>query len=210
MIVSENGKPTGDLRLSVDECRPIRSSRMQPSTRAARKTCCVAPPQEYLRANIPISGRRSKNSSREAANGSLRRDGHELCAAKSGAAPADRSTLGPLWVIFDRFNVALRCPVTPRKRTSGPLAFMSTRPSGIVSGTTTFVIPSGGPFVALIVAQTGAVRWRDDGIASTPTNGVGIQPTQAAWEYAGDIAALKFIGVTGTVAVDAAVYRAAS
>jgi hypothetical protein len=32
------------------------------------------------------------------------------------------------WVIFDRFGVALRCPIIPRKRTSGQLAFMSTRP----------------------------------------------------------------------------------
>jgi hypothetical protein len=33
------------------------------------------------------------------------------------------------WVIFDRFNVVLRCPAILRKRTSGPLVFMSTRPS---------------------------------------------------------------------------------
>jgi hypothetical protein len=31
-------------------------------------------------------------------------------------------------IIFDRFNMALRCPVI-RKRTSEPLAFMSTRPN---------------------------------------------------------------------------------
>jgi hypothetical protein len=35
----------------------------------------------------------------------------------------------PLWVIFDRFSVALRYPLIPQKRASGPLAFMSTRPN---------------------------------------------------------------------------------
>jgi hypothetical protein len=57
--------------------------------------------------------------------------------------------------------------------------------------------------------QTGAVRWREDDVAPTPTSGVSLQATQAAFEYSGNIAALKFIGVTGTVAVGAAVYRAA-
>jgi hypothetical protein len=53
------------------------------------------------------------------------------------------------------------------------------------------------------------VRWRDDGIAPTPTSGMIMEVTKPAFEYAGDVAALKFIGVTGTVAVDAAIYRAA-
>jgi hypothetical protein len=35
-------------------------------------------------------------------------------------------------VIFDRFNVALRCQVIPRKPTSGLLEFISTRPSPIL------------------------------------------------------------------------------
>jgi hypothetical protein len=38
-------------------------------------------------------------------------------------------TAGPyIGVIFDRFIVALRCPIIPEKRISGPLALMSTRP----------------------------------------------------------------------------------
>jgi hypothetical protein len=40
-----------------------------------------------------------------------------------------RGLVSPVWVILDGFNMALRCPVIPRKRKSGLLALMSTRPS---------------------------------------------------------------------------------
>jgi hypothetical protein len=74
-------------------------------------------------------------------------------------------------------------------------------------GTTAFVIPSNAN-MALIVAQTGAVTWRDDGVAPNITSGMPINPTfpQSYFEYSGNLAAIRFCGVTGTVSIVASFY----
>ncbi len=59
----------------------------------------------------------------------------------------------------------------------------------------------------LLVAETGAVRWRDDGVAPTPSSGMIIEPTMPVFEYSGDVTSLLFIAVSGTVAIDASFYR---
>ncbi len=79
--------------------------------------------------------------------------------------------------------------------------------AGFASGTTAFVVPTGVNVKVLLVAETGAVRWRDDKISPTPTSGMGV--TQPPFEYSGDVGAIEFISVSGTVAVDASFYRQA-
>ena len=80
--------------------------------------------------------------------------------------------------------------------------------SQIISGTTPFVIPTSAN-VVLLVCETGAVRFRDDGGAVSASVGMIIQPTlPVPFEYSGSLSAISFYGVTGTVAVDASFYRA--
>lgn len=78
--------------------------------------------------------------------------------------------------------------------------------AGIVSGTTTFVMPTGAN-LAVIAVATGAVNWRDDGAAPTPTSGMPMLVTQPPLEYSGNLSAIQFISVSGTVAVNAALYK---
>jgi hypothetical protein len=60
---------------------------------------------------------------------------------------------------------------------------------------------------ALICAETGPVRFRDDGTSPTPSVGMFIAPTiPVPFEYSGDLASIQFVNVTGTVSVDAAFY----
>lgn len=80
--------------------------------------------------------------------------------------------------------------------------------AGFVTGTTAFVVPTGANLV-LLVAETGAVRWRDDGTAPTPTAGIPMQTSSPPLEYSGDPSAMLFVAVSGTVAVDASFYRVA-
>ena len=78
--------------------------------------------------------------------------------------------------------------------------------AGFASGTTAFVTPTGVNVKVLLVAESGRVRWRDDKTAPTPTSGMLMGATQAPFEYSGDVAAIKFISVSGTVAIDCAFY----
>lgn len=94
--------------------------------------------------------------------------------------------------------------VTVAAQTTSAQAFASVT----VTATTTFVVPVGSN-LALLVAESGAVRWRDDGVAPTPTTGMLIEPTQPPFEYSGDLNAIQFIAVSGTAAVDAALYQVA-
>jgi hypothetical protein len=77
-----------------------------------------------------------------------------------------------------------------------------------VSGTTApFVIPSAANMVVLI-AKTGQVRWRDDGVSPNITSGMPMAVTSPPpyFEYSGDLAAWRACGVTWTVAVDCSFY----
>lgn len=80
--------------------------------------------------------------------------------------------------------------------------------NGIVSGTTAFVMPIEAN-LAVITVGTGPCTWRDDGTAPTPTSGMPMQVSSPPLEYSGDLSAIKFIGVTGTVSVSAALYKLA-
>jgi hypothetical protein len=62
------------------------------------------------------------------------------------------------------------------------------------------------PNLALLVAGTGSLRFRDDGTAPTPSLGVLLATGLAPYEYSGDISQLALVGVSGTVAVSIAFY----
>jgi len=81
--------------------------------------------------------------------------------------------------------------------------------AGIVTATTTLATIPVGANLALFAAQTGACSWRDDGVNPTPSSGVLMTPSQPVFEYSGDLSAVRFIGVTGTVSVAAALYKSA-
>jgi hypothetical protein len=76
-----------------------------------------------------------------------------------------------------------------------------------VAATTLFVIPSSANMV-LFVVETGPIRWRDDGGTLTVSTGVLVQPTVSPFEYSGSLGAIRFLGVTGTVQIDASFYHA--
>lgn len=80
--------------------------------------------------------------------------------------------------------------------------------SVVVTGTTHFTVPSGANFAAL-VAESSPVRWRDDGVAPTPSSGMIMQTSQVPFEYSGDLNAIQFISVSGTAAVSASLYKVA-
>lgn len=80
--------------------------------------------------------------------------------------------------------------------------------NGIVSGTTTFVIPTDAN-MAVIAAQTTTLVWRDDGTAPTPTAGMPIQVSTPPLEYSGNLKAIQFVSVAGTAALSAALYKTA-
>jgi hypothetical protein len=94
--------------------------------------------------------------------------------------------------------------ITVAAQTTSPQAFASVT----VTATTTFVVPP-GTNLALLVAESGAVRWRDDGVAPTPTAGMLMEPTQPPFEYSGDINAISFIAVSASATVDASLYKVA-
>jgi hypothetical protein len=85
-----------------------------------------------------------------------------------------------------------------------PLGFTSVA----VSGATAVKLPvPAGANMVLLVCETGACRFRDDGVAPSATSGVLIQPTAAIpFEYSGSLTAIQFFGVTGTVSIDCAFY----
>lgn len=64
-----------------------------------------------------------------------------------------------------------------------------------------------GPNFAFIIAETQAVRWRDDGTAPTATVGVPLA-AGVAFGYDGDLRKLQFIGQAGQAIVNVALYRA--
>ncbi len=77
--------------------------------------------------------------------------------------------------------------------------------AGIVTGTTNFTIPAGANLA--VVTAGGSLNWRDDGMAPTPSSGMPMLVSQPPLEYSGNLSAIKFISVSGTVSVSAALYR---
>lgn len=59
---------------------------------------------------------------------------------------------------------------------------------------------------ALLQAEAGNVRWRDDGVAPTATVGMLIVANSDFW-YTGDIKRLSLIGVDGNAILNASGYK---
>lgn len=82
--------------------------------------------------------------------------------------------------------------------------------NGIVSATTTFVMPSPPANLAVIAAiGTTTCIWRDDGIAPSGTAGIPILVSTPPFEYSGNLSAIQFACVGATATVVAALYRVA-
>lgn len=77
--------------------------------------------------------------------------------------------------------------------------------SAVLISTCTGGIPTGAS-IALIVAETQAVRWRDDGTA--PTAGVGMPiAVNGSLSYQGDLTKFQVIQQTASATVDIAFYN---
>lgn len=63
-----------------------------------------------------------------------------------------------------------------------------------------------GARLAVFIAETQAVRWRDDG--SDPTGSVGMPlATGAQWTYPGNLSAIKFIEQTASAKLNVSYYK---
>ena len=73
-----------------------------------------------------------------------------------------------------------------------------------LSAAATLTVPAGAT-MALIVAETQAVRWRDDGTA--PTSSVGMPlATGVSLSYDGDLKAIRFIQQTASATLNVSYY----
>lgn len=73
-----------------------------------------------------------------------------------------------------------------------------------LSASTALTVPTGAT-MALIVAETQAVRWRDDGTAPTASVGMPLA-TGVSLSYDGDLKAIRFIEQTASAKLNVAYY----
>jgi ABC-type nickel/cobalt efflux system permease component RcnA len=73
-----------------------------------------------------------------------------------------------------------------------------------LSASTALTVPVGAT-MALIVAETQAVRWRDDGTAPTATVGMPLA-TGTSLSYDGDLKAIRFIQQTASAVLNVSYY----
>jgi len=73
-----------------------------------------------------------------------------------------------------------------------------------LSASTALTVPVGAT-MALIVAETQAVRWRDDGTAPTASVGMPLA-TGTSLSYDGDLKAIRFIQQTASAVLNVSYY----
>ena len=73
-----------------------------------------------------------------------------------------------------------------------------------LSASTALTVPTGAT-MALIVAETQAVRWRDDGVAPTATVGMPLS-VGFSLSYDGDLKAIRFIQQTASAVLNISYY----
>lgn len=73
-----------------------------------------------------------------------------------------------------------------------------------LSAAATLTVPAGAT-IALIVAETQAVRWRDDGTAPTASVGMPLA-TGVSLSYDGDLRAIRFIQQTASATLNVSYY----
>lgn len=76
-----------------------------------------------------------------------------------------------------------------------------------LSAATALTVPTGANF-AVIIAETQAVRFRDDGTAPTATVGMALAVAQE-FEYAGNLSAIRFIEQTASAKLNVSYYKIA-
>lgn len=92
-------------------------------------------------------------------------------------------------------------PVRQYKGNGRPIGYQQITSLSAAVG---LAVPAGARY-ATIVAETQAVRWRDDG--TNPTTSVGMSlPTGVILDYSGDLAAIKFIEATASAKLNVAYY----
>ena len=62
------------------------------------------------------------------------------------------------------------------------------------------------PCIALLQAETQAIRWRDDGTAPTATVGMILNVGDAPYPYDGDLSMIRFIQVAATATLNVSFY----
>ena len=62
------------------------------------------------------------------------------------------------------------------------------------------------PVIALLQAETQAIRWRDDSTAPTATVGMILNVGDAPYPYDGDLNAIRFIQVAATATLNVSYY----
>lgn len=73
-----------------------------------------------------------------------------------------------------------------------------------LSDSTALTVPTGAT-MALIVAETQAVRWRDDGVAPTASIGMPLA-TGVSLSYDGDLKAIRFIQQLASATLNVSYY----
>jgi hypothetical protein len=73
-----------------------------------------------------------------------------------------------------------------------------------LSASTALTVPTGAT-MALIVAETQGVRWRDDGVAPTASVGMPLA-TGVSLSYDGDLKAIRFIQQTASATLNVSYY----
>ena len=73
-----------------------------------------------------------------------------------------------------------------------------------LSASTALTVPTGAT-LALIVAETQAVRWRDDGTAPTASVGMPLA-TGVSLSYDGNLTAIRFIQQTASAIINVSYY----
>lgn len=86
-----------------------------------------------------------------------------------------------------------------------PLGYQQIGASTLAAATP-LTVPAGGAGLAIIIPDTAAVRWRDDGVAPSATVGMPLA-AGAVLEYTGDLLAIQFIAESGSPVLNVSYYK---
>lgn len=76
----------------------------------------------------------------------------------------------------------------------------------VLSAAIGFTLPAGGCAMALVIPETQAVRWRDDGTDPTATVGMPLAVAQPIFFTAAQLSRVKFIEQTGSAKLNITYY----
>lgn len=99
---------------------------------------------------------------------------------------------------LDKSGRALVVAVGP----SSPLGYQQITS---LSAAASLTVPTGAT-IAVIIAETQAVRWRDDGTNPSATVGMPL-PVQTPFVYSGDLSAIKFFEQAGSAKLNVSYFK---